>query len=49
MHELAHIRHLNHSKEFWDFLDSICPDARILDKELKIVGSGDEYTSEGLR
>ena len=38
MHELAHTRHLNHSKEFWDFLDLICPDARILDKELKNVG-----------
>jgi len=38
MHELAHTRHLNHSKEFWDFLDSICPNARILDEELNNVG-----------
>lgn len=37
-HELAHLKHLNHSKEFWDFLELICPGARRLDTELRTVG-----------
>jgi predicted metal-dependent hydrolase len=35
LHELAHTRHMNHSKDFWDFLESICPDAKSLHKSLK--------------
>ena len=35
LHELAHTRVKNHSKEFWDFLSLICPDAKSLDKKLR--------------
>lgn len=35
VHELVHTRHKNHSREFWDKLESCIMDARILDRELK--------------
>lgn len=28
VHELAHIRHHNHSRDFWDFVEQILPDYR---------------------
>ena len=35
LHELAHIKEKNHSKDFWQLLEKICPGSRSLDKELK--------------
>lgn len=35
LHELTHIKNKNHSKKFWQDLENICPDSKILDKELK--------------
>lgn len=37
-HELAHLKHLNHSRKFWNYLESIFPDTRSYDKELRSVG-----------
>ena len=34
LHELVHTLHMNHSKAYWSFLESINPDARRLDKQL---------------
>ncbi len=34
MHELAHIKHPNHSKKFHNFLECICPNHRHYDKML---------------
>jgi hypothetical protein len=34
-HELAHTVHLNHSAEYWAFLESLLPGARRLDRELR--------------
>jgi predicted metal-dependent hydrolase len=34
LHELAHIRVKNHSKQFWDELESLVADARKLDRKL---------------
>ena len=34
LHELAHIRHMNHSKQFWCLLESMTPDARGQDRQL---------------
>lgn len=40
IHELAHCRHMNHSKEFWQEVEKYCPDYRIrnekLDREYRI-------------
>jgi predicted metal-dependent hydrolase len=35
LHELAHTKVRNHSREFWRFLDSLVLDSKIFDKELK--------------
>jgi predicted metal-dependent hydrolase len=35
LHELAHTRHLNHSKEFWYLFEAVCPDARQLRREIR--------------
>lgn len=34
-HELAHIRYQNHSKDFWNHLEKLCPGAVKMDKEMK--------------
>jgi predicted metal-dependent hydrolase len=34
IHELAHVRHMNHSARFWDLVAKYCPDCRRLDREL---------------
>lgn len=34
LHELAHIKHKNHSEGFWTYLEEICLNAKSLDKEL---------------
>lgn len=35
VHELAHRRHMNHSKEFWSEVAQYCPDYRARRKQLK--------------
>jgi predicted metal-dependent hydrolase len=35
LHELAHTRFLNHSKAFWDELESALPDSKMHDKKMK--------------
>lgn len=34
VHELAHVKHMNHSARFWDVVARHCPDCRTLDREL---------------
>jgi hypothetical protein len=34
-HELAHLRHMNHSREFWAEVGRLCPDYRLLREELE--------------
>ena len=34
-HELAHLRHMNHSREFWAEVGRLCPDYRGLREELE--------------
>lgn len=38
VHELCHITHMNHSKEFWDMVESILPNYRELKQWLKQHG-----------
>ena len=35
LHELCHLRYLNHGPEFHALLESVCPDHRALARELK--------------
>lgn len=34
-HELAHLKHLDHSKNFWDYLESIYPGAKERDRHMR--------------
>ncbi|MEL7310729.1 MAG: YgjP-like metallopeptidase domain-containing protein [Pseudomonadota bacterium] len=34
IHELAHLRHMNHSSAFWDLVCSVEPNAKVLDAQL---------------
>ena len=35
LHELVHTKVKNHSNDFWDELDTVVPNARIIDRKLK--------------
>ena len=34
VHELCHIKHMNHSKQFWDEVEKYCPNHKILKKNI---------------
>ena len=36
IHELAHIKHKNHSRKFWLFVEKYCPEFKKLDNDLKM-------------
>lgn len=38
VHELCHLVHMNHSKEFWNLVESIIPDCKRCREQLKIIG-----------
>ena len=35
VHELCHLRALNHGEQFWNLVQKALPDARVLDRQLK--------------
>lgn len=35
LHELCHLKHMNHSKEFWNLVEYYMPDYKLAKKELK--------------
>lgn len=37
IHELCHLKELNHSKKFWDLVATVCPDYKKHRKELKNI------------
>ncbi len=38
IHELCHLKEMNHSKKFWLLVEKLCPDFKSLRKELKGTG-----------
>ncbi len=38
IHELCHLKELNHSERFWNLVKEILPDYKLLRRELKIMG-----------
>ena len=38
IHELCHLKEMNHSKKFWNLVEHIVPDFKFLKKELKRIG-----------
>lgn len=39
-HELAHLKHMNHSQKYWELLETWIPGAKKLDKSLSLQGKG---------
>lgn len=39
-HEVSHLKEMNHSKKFWDYVAFLCPDYKNLQKWLKQNGKG---------
>ncbi len=37
IHELCHLKEMNHSEKFWKLVESFCPDFRALKKELRSI------------
>ena len=35
IHELSHLKHMNHSKDFWNMVERYMSDYKIAEKELK--------------
>lgn len=38
LHELMHLRQMNHSRKFWQEVESVCPDFRVAEQWLKTHG-----------
>lgn len=43
IHELAHLKHMNHSKAFWKVVETHCPDYKVYIKWLKNNGTSISY------
>ena len=35
LHEICHLKYMNHSKKFWEMVEKYMPDYKVYEKELK--------------
>lgn len=48
IHELAHLKHLNHSAQFWNLVDQFCPHVQSSEKWLKQHGASLDFLKNGI-